>query len=245
MNIYWIDCCSNFQKGHDMRTRLYIILIFILMLAFSCSKDDTVTEPEIQGDFSLKTYALERSPKINRTGAGLDFVHNGEYADTTYFGDSTPEAFVADAVFYNLMVYFEDEKGDTQSEGSPAILLAEEARAMLAGTGIDYFNSFTEITSAMLDSLASDITIDFNSCVNDSGFYDKSLIMAAYDGCVIGNKFRTRIISIPEDQNEEDLQPVFLVQTVEGSFVKFMVTQFKGSGENKQKTTVMWQLLEL
>ena len=94
----------------------------------------------------------------------------------------------------------------------------------------------------MIDGLTDDGEYNLDSCKVD-GLYDRDLVMAAYDVCVIGNKFRTRVLEIPEGSEEKDLQPVFLVKTLEGGYVKFMVKQFKGDGADKQKTIVQWQVM--
>ena len=228
-----------------MLRKLCIPGLVVLILSFACSKDNNIADPVVQGDYTLKVYALERSPKINRTGAGMDFVHDADLPDTTYYGPNTPEDFKADAMFYNLMVYFTDENGDTQSEGSPAILLEGTAMAALVGTGIDFFTEFSDVTPDMINNLASDASNDLSLCKNSDGLYDRDLVLATYEQCVIGNKFRGRLIVIPEGGSEQDVQPVFLIKTSEGSYVKFMVKQFKGDGADKQKTIVQWQLIQM
>ncbi len=217
---------------------------FILILVSSCTKDNQIFNPVTAGDYPLKIYGLERSPKINRQGAGMDFIHGETVSDTTYLSDTTHPDFVSDAIFFNLMVYFTDDKGDVQSEGSPAILLGSGVKAWEAGAGVDFFDSFETITESMIDHLKSDVPVVLEACKNDSGFYDRTLIMAAWDGCVIGNKFRGRVLEAPEGSEEQDVQPVFLIQTTEGGYVKFMVKQFKGNGADKQKTIVQWQIMQ-
>ena len=228
-----------------MKKRIGLWIMLILMALIACSKSEkTLTGPIEAGDYPAITVALERSPKINRSGAGMDFIHDASLSDTTYLSASTPESFVADVIFYNLMVYFTDDKGDVQSEGCPAMLLHEEAKAIEVGAGVDFFAEFDVITPNMIDLLDYDVPVDFEACKNDSGLYDRTLILAAFDQCVIGNKFRGRILEAPDTETEQDIQQVFLVETVEGGYVKFMVKQFKGTGADKQKTIVQWQVMQ-
>ena len=225
-----------------MKNLIFFATWILILGMTSCSKDNQIFNPIQAGEYPGVRYALERSPKINRQGAGMDFIHGDASPDTSYFGSFVSPDFRADAVFFNLMVYFEDENGDIQSEGSPAILLDENASAVEVGTGVDFFESFQEITEDMIDGLTADAEVHFDSCRTD-GKFDRELIMAAYDECVIGNKFRGRILDAPADADEEDLQPVFLIETTEGGYVKFMVLRFKGSGADKQKTIVQWQVM--
>ena len=226
-----------------MKRRFGLLSLMALALIIaSCSKEHNIFDPIQAGDYPLVSYALERSPKINRIGAGMDFIHGESSADTTYFGSSVSDKFAADAVFFNLMAYYTDENGDLQSEGCPAILLDADAKALEVGAGISFFESFREITEDMVKSLVSDVPVNFDSCkVNDR--YNRDLVMAAYDLCVIGNKFRGRVLDAPEGTAEQDAQPVFLIKTLEGGYVKFMVKQFKGNGADKQKTIVQWQVM--
>ena len=226
-----------------MKKQLGLLGLFAFLMVMACSKSDNGVGPVTAGDYPLVTYALERSPKINRLGAGMDFIHESSSPDTSYFGASTDEAFVADAVFYNLMAYYTDENGDVQSEGCPAILLDSDVKALEVGAGTTYFDEFTVITEDMIDDLTSEEVIDFEACRNADGLYDRDLVMAAYESCIIGNKFRGRVLVAPEGTSEQAVQPVFLIQTVEKGYVKFMVKQFKGDGADKQKTIVQWQVM--
>lgn len=232
------------KKYIRKRLLLFPGLIAVMLLVFSCSEENKIADPAPATVFPVKIYALERSPKINRMGAAMDFIHDETTSDTLYLHDEADSEFSPDAVFYNLMVYFEDDKGDIQSEGCPAILLASGVKALEVGAGVEFFTNFDAITGELIASLEPDVAVDFEACKNDSGFYDRELVMAAYDQCVIGNKFRSRVLEAPDDAEEQDVQPVFLIQTLEGGYVKFMVKQFKGDGADKQKTIVQWQVLQ-
>ncbi|HSQ41219.1 MAG TPA: hypothetical protein VLM37_02945 [Fibrobacteraceae bacterium] len=190
-------------------------------------------------------YALERSPKINRQGIGIDFIHDSTTLDTAFLDSGRDYSY--DLVLYNVMVYYIGDTGDSTSEGCPAILMytsdSVSVAAYQVGKGTDFFDSYTTITAEEIDSLKTDPVVDFDSLHYGAESIEKDTLMNAYSQLVIGNKFRATVLEIPDGSTEQEEQPVFLVKTREGGYAKFMVYQFQGSGDDKQKTLVRWQVL--
>lgn len=227
--------------------KLIVLSLMAASALFVACDDSEEDKTIIQGDYPVKECFLERSPNVNVWGAEMDF----SYADSTlvvadadyhYLGED--ESFTADVLFYAANAYYTTSTGDLTSEGCPALFVHQDALACEIGTGTTDFDSLTTITSAEIDLLAQDYDIDLSLCIDDStGFYDRELLFQAYDQCIIGRSFRTRVLEIPDGSTESDLQPVYLIKTAAGTYVKFMVKQYKGSGANKKKTQFMWQVI--
>lgn len=225
-----------------------LLVVFLFLMLFACSDNitsNTVQQPLIADDYPVIDYKLERSPKINREGVGIDFIHPQDKADTAFL--SSGRSFEADIIFYNVMVYYSGPTGDSISEGCPGILLSTAdstlAQAIQIGKGVDFFTQYTTIEPETIQSLKKDPVLDFEALHAGKQSIARDTLLKAYETLVIGNLFRASILEIPETSSEADEQPVFLIQTHEGAYVKFMVTQFKGDGADKLKTLVRWQVL--
>jgi hypothetical protein len=227
----------------------WLIVGLVAFVATACEKDDN--KPKIADSFDtydLKEYKAERSPKINRLGYAMDMVHDSTSQDTLYLKGS--DTFQYDLLFYNQMVYYTNTSGDVVSEGCPVIYLyidsldiSKSVSACQVGSGTAFFDSYTAVLTSDIAKLANDPILNMaDYTVNDK--VQKDLLMAAYETLAIGNKFRATILLIPNGQTEEEVQPVFLVKTREGLYAKFMVTAFQGTGVDKQKTAVKWQVFQ-
>jgi len=173
-------------------------------------------------------------------------------------------AFEYDLLFYNEFAYSQNYAGDYNGTGFPVIFMyvdpenAENStKAAMVGQGIDCFNLFT------VDSISNyedDLTSDPQICLADyrTELHTETVegtitlrddISTLYATLTIGNKFRPNIGGVIESIDSDDekqlyQQPVFLIRTREGVFAKFMVTRFKGVGEDTQKLTLQWQALK-
>lgn len=226
--------------------RVTFIFMAAIMLLSSCSEDETTNNNISLGDYPLKEYYLERSPSVNPWGAGMDFIHEectSEDTDLDVYYCSEDSVNTYDILFYIVKVYYTDDNGDTQSEGCPALLLGDNVTACQVGAGVNYFDSLTTITDEMIASLVSEQEVDFEACKNESGKYDRDLLYAAYDLCVIGQSFRSDVLVVPDDKTEEEVQPVYLVKSAEGGYTKFMVKQFKGDTPYEKQTLMYWQVI--
>jgi predicted small secreted protein len=172
--------------------------------------------------------------------------------------------FEYDLLFYNEFTYVPQITGDYSNTGYPVIFMytdpsnAEKSvKAVMVGQGIACFNAFTANSiNRYRSGLKSDPPVDLPACRTElhTGSVDGFILLqdnadALYSRLVIGNKFRPNIggvFDLPDvsDEAQIDMQPVFLVQTREGLFAKFMVTRFKGVGVDTQKLTLQWKALQ-
>jgi len=225
----------------------YLSLALVLVGLFtSCQKDD---EPQIinQGDYPLKEYYLERDPKVNIWGAGMDFVHSeckNQETDLDYKYLDASDDFEYDIKFYTVKSYYYTDNNELKNEGCPVMLLSPKTMACKLGEGLDFFTSLTSITEEMIAQLSTEPTINYDDYKDDeTGFYERESLFEAVDKCIIGRKFRSGVLEVPEGKSEEEVQAVYLVKTAEGAYVKFMVKQFKPAKPNEKQTLVQWQVI--
>ncbi len=228
-----------------MKKSIYVLIVLVLALA-SCEdsgKEDTIIS---QGDYPVKEYYLERNPNTNPWGVGMDFIHDEcslEETELDYMYLTEDSVNQYDIDFYTVKAYYTDDNGDTQSEGCPAMLLGEGVTACKIGEGIDFFDSLLTVTEEMIGSLVTEQEVDYEACKNEDGKYDRELLFAALEECVIGQSFRGNILEIPDGKTEEEVQAVYLIKTAEEGYTKFMVRQFKGEIPNEKQTLVRWQVI--
>jgi hypothetical protein len=122
------------------------------------------------------------------------------------------------------------------------MLLGNGVTAYKAGAGVNFFDSLIIVTDAMIASLVSEPAVDYEAC-KINGKYDRTLLFTAIDKCVIGRSFRSNVLVVPEGKTEQEVQPVYLVKTSEGGYVKFMVKQFQGDAPKEKQTLVRWQVI--
>ena len=202
----------------------------------------------IQGDFPVREYFIERDPRVNIWGAGFKLINDQNEdeisnLDMKYLIES--DTFKYDLIFYVVKTYYYDNENKLKNEGCPALLLSEGTKACQLGTGITAFDSTTAIKEETIASLQSEPSINYENFKNDSlNLYEREGLFNALDQCIIGRKFRLNQLEIPDDKTEQDVQPVYLIQTKEGGLVKFMVKQFKGPKPNEKQTLIRWQVIK-
>lgn len=177
-------------------------------------------------------------------------------------GEAIP--FEYDLLFYNEFAYTLQITSDYSNTGYPVIFMytdpvnAEKSvKAVMVGQGIACFNAFTaDSISRYRSELKSDPPVDLAAFRTElhTATVDGFLLLRdnaeeLYARLVIGHKFRPTVggvFYLPDvsDEAQIDMQPVFLIQTREGLFAKFMVTRFKGVGVDTQKLTLQWKALE-
>jgi len=155
------------------------------------------------------------------------------------------DTFAYDIKYYTVKAYFNDSSGNLKSEGCPAMLLSPNSRGCQVGVGIDFFSSYTVAAQTDINKLDYEPMVNYASCLNERGQYDRDLLFVEIEKCIIGQRFRAGRLVIPEGKTELDVQPVFLIETADKGYVKFMVKRFKGDPPNEQKTTVIWQILSV
>jgi hypothetical protein len=236
------------KEMNDMLKRL--LFLFLVAALWACNKKDDEIEIPTSGDtYEVKNYKIIRHPPILRLGCGMDFVHDSTTRDTFYFDGVKNYAY--DVMLYNQMAYYQNSTGDWLSVGNPVVFMyidtlhpENSVKACRIGTGTTFFDSIQSVPRNMLDSLKADSPIDFSTLQNSMGYYDRDKSLAAFDKLVIGNKWRTLVLTIPDDKTEQDMQPVFLVETREGMYAKFMCTQFKCDGAYQMYSNFRWQVFK-
>jgi hypothetical protein len=226
--------------------KLSIAVAVLMGIFVSCEKEEE-SVVIIQGDYPVKEYYLERDPKVNVWGAGMDFVHDEcqlAETDLDYKYLESEDTFLYDIIFYVVKAYYYDSNGDLKSEGCPAMLLSADTKACKLGEGVEFFDSLTTITEEMTDQLLVDPVIDYEQYKDETtGFYNSDLLYADLENCIIGQSFRSDILEVPEGKTEQEVQAVYLVETVEGAYVKFMVKEFKPAKPQEKQTLVRWQVI--
>ncbi len=223
---------------------LFNLIVVLVVLVTACEKDPENTIK--QGDYPVKEYYLERDPNVNVWGAGMDFIHiecSQEITTLDYEYLEDGSTFPFDIKFYTVKSYYVDGNGDTKSEGCPAMLLGTDVSACKLGAGVAFFDSLTVINEDMLAQLATEPAVDYEACKNNSGKYDRDLLFASLNQCIIGRSFRSNVLVIPPGKTESEVQPVYLIKTSEGGYAKFMVKKFQGEVPNEKKTLVRWQVI--
>ena len=228
-----------------MKKFLFSSLMLALVL-ISC-EDDASFEAIEQGDYPVKEYYLERNPLVNVWGAGLDLIHDecqleSTDLDYTYLTDSSEVDY--DLNFYAVKAISYTSSGDTKIAGVPALLLSSDTKACKLGEGVDFFDSLTVITEDMIALLAYEPQIDYSTLLDTGGvYYDYDLLYDALSSCIIGDDFRGTELVIPEGKTEEEVQAVYLIESAEGGYTKFMVKQFKPDQPNDKQTLIRWQVI--
>jgi len=242
------------------------IFCFLIFL-FSCQQEIPETPWVTYNDsiYCLKQYKVERDPKVVRNGFGMDIYHDIAQTKDTCYLKSANSAFAYDLLFYNEMAYFPLSTGDYSSSGCPVFFMyidtvnsANSVKAAMVGQGINYFNAFTKdsITYSKVSKLKSDPFINlskYRTTIHSANINGSVLLQTTadslYGNLTIGVKFHPNtggIFNIDDasDEVQIDLQPVFLVKTREGLYAKFMVTRFKGVGNDTQKLSLQWEAIK-
>jgi hypothetical protein len=215
--------------------------------------------------YSLKQYKVERHPTVIRNGFGMDIYHDMNESNDTCYLKSANSTFAYDLLFYNEMAYFPLSTGDYSSSGCPVIFMysdtvntSNSVKAAMVGQGLHCFNTFTKdsITPAIISKLKSDPYINlskYRTIIRTTTVNGSILLQTTadslYSKLTIGSKFRPNVggvfsIDDVSDEAQIDLQPVFLIKTREGLYAKFMVTRFKGVGNDTQKLSLQWQAIK-
>jgi len=247
--------------------KLYIICVLSVTLFYSCQQEIPETPVVTYNDsiYSLKQYKVERDPKVVRNGFGMDIYHDIHLTKDTCYLKSANSTFAYDLLFYNEMAYFPLSTGDYSSSGCPVIFLytdsvnvANSVKAAMVGQGVTYFNAFTKdsITNIQISKLKSDPYINlskYRTTIHTATVNGSILLQTTadslYSKLIIGERFRPNIggifnIADASDEAQINSQPVFLVKTREGLYAKFMVTRFKGVGNDTQKLSLQWEAIK-
>ncbi|MFI3247856.1 MAG: hypothetical protein R3Y39_01855 [Rikenellaceae bacterium] len=218
------------------------------ILALSSCEKESVDEPITLGDYPVKEYYLERNPSVNVWGAGMDFIHSEcALSDTEldYEYMVEDDDFPYDLKFYTVKSYYYNDNNELTTEGCPTLLFAADTKACKIGEGVDFFDSVVTVTDDMISGLEYDHQVDFSQFYDEEeGYYKREELFAEIDEkCIIGRSFRENVLVVPDGMTEEEVQAVYLVETREGGYAKFMVKQFKPASPNEQQTLMRWQVI--
>lgn len=251
-----------------MKTKkLLFYNLWVALLLVSCQQETTTTPNVTYNDsiYSLKQYKVQRDPTVVRNGFGIDIYHEGNSSLDTLYLKSANSTFGYDLLFYNEMAYAPLANGDYSGSGYPVIFMytdtlnvSKTVTAALVGQGVTYFNSFTKdsITAKQIAKLKPDPYInlakyrtEIHTTKTNGSMLLQTTATTLYNSLMIGHKFRPNIggvfnISDVSAEAQIDLQPVFLIKTREGLYAKFMVTRFKGVGNDTQKLSLQWQAIK-
>lgn len=230
-----------------MRNLFKLFVLASIFVLTSCEKEDDV-ESITQGDYPVKEYYLERNPSVNVWGAGMDFIHSEcslSETDLDYEYMVEDDDFPYDLKFYTVKSYYYDDNNELSTEGCPTLLFASDTKVCKIGEGVDYFDSVLTVTDDMIKGLEYDYPVDFSQFYDaEVGYYKRDELFAEIDdNCIIGRSFRENVLVVPDGMTEEEVQAVYLVETREGGYAKFMVKQFKPDSPNEQQTLMRWQVI--
>jgi hypothetical protein len=218
------------------------------------------------GGGAMDTLYLDRElPPWHPNNPSPDGALPVRFYTDTLTGALAEAPFAYDLLFYNEFAYVPQSTGDYSYTGYPVIFLytdpedeASSVAAAMVGQGRACFEAFSaDSVPAYLAALRRDPPIaldtlrtELNARTTD-GVVEGSILLQEsvrelYRSLTIGNKFRPNIggvfASAEADAEQQDqLQPVFLIRTREGLYAKFMVTRFKGVGADTQRLTLQWQ----
>ncbi len=249
------------------KIKIFLNLILLLFLIFSCQQEEINTEiPIVYNDsiYDLKQYKVQRDPKVLRNGFGMDIFHAGNALKDTTYMKSDSSKFEYDLLFYNEMAWSPLSNGDYSGSGSPVFFMysdsidaSKSVKATMVGQGIQCFTNFTADSIAKyITKLKADTFFRIKNYRNEvlaPNVSGKLLLQTTADSLyktlVIGDKFRPNTGGVfnmddASDEAQKDFQPVFLIRTREGLYAKFMVTRFKGVGVDTQKLTLQWQAIK-
>ncbi|MCE7990648.1 MAG: hypothetical protein HEP71_01655 [Roseivirga sp.] len=202
-----------------------LVLATLIVVFLSCGGND--------GDIVVDTATYEGTININPNnfpaGAGLD-MSEGDTGRVAQLDAEPNLPWDLMIITYRTaaggrpgFLLFGDE---TSNSSVKAINISEHSGI---GTGLAGFNAFTRVDQTMTSNLQADGVFNFNPVtdVDGQGRADGTILQAAYDALVIGN----RIVNLASAD-----QPVYLVATREGFLYKFQMVERVSGGQ----TTLRW-----
>lgn len=207
----------------------FLCLVLFVGLSFTaCNEDDN---PDEQGSGS--TFENIESPYLicasrNPGGVGFDFVYS-----ETEGGANNMDSLSVDDFAYDLKIRtIKGEKTDGSNGGSPFIQLHEDAMAVnysaivTTCVGITKFNALSASDLQSYSLSSDDTSFDVSDLeTGDTGCPLMSALNKEYKKLVIGQTWKT---TANNEIDEDEL--IWIVQTREGDLVKFIVTDFPAAG---------------
>lgn len=211
------------------------------------TKYDTAYIGDINGD-GVEDYEL--------TPIETALENPNDSVDVLYMTTETEQIFNWDIKFYNeYAVTYISWSDSWNTLANSSIFMHPETKACIVGQGVAAYESFTEADIDYYieaDSLKPDKSFpgDWEDCREPTtNRYKINEIEARWiDDLVIGIHIHPghspyQPMGPCDNPDQVNTQPVWLIKTREGAYVKFQCPLFKGSGEDMQKCTVKWKTL--
>lgn len=209
-----------------LRNSLFVgvALVFGGILFTSCEKDeDDDLTPDESEFVSLESPYLICASR-NPGGVGFDFEYNEERC-----GANNLDSLTVDDFAYDLKIRtIKGEKPDGSSGGAPYIQLSATAQAVnysSVDTTCKGITAFTNLNSSNIQNYtlqSDDASFDISTVpTGETGNPLMQDLMEEYNKLVIGQKWKEAA-----NNDIDDDEPIWIIETEEGRIVKFIVTDF-------------------
>lgn len=209
-----------------MNTYKYILIILTsLFFTFtSCEKDDDDNNNNNQEQFQSLNSPYLICANRNPGGVGFDFVYDGETGGANNLDSLTVSDFAYDIKIRTIKA----EKPDGSLGGMPYITLAADAEAVnysAVDTTCIGYTAYQNLTNSDLQTISfesDDTGFDLsNLTTGTTGQPLMSEVQAEYQKLVIGDRWKAAA-----KNDIADDEPVWIIKTIEGRWVKLIVTDF-------------------
>ncbi len=209
-----------------MNTYKYILITLtsLFFIFISCEKDDDNNNNDNQEQFQSLNSPYLICANRNPGGVGFDFVYNGETGGANNLDSLTVSDFEYDIITRTIKA----EKTDGSLGGMPYIALATDAEAVNYST-VDTtcigYTAYQNLTNSDLQTISfesDDTSFDLSSLTTGTtGQPLMSEVQAEYQKLVIGDRWKAAA-----KNDIADDEPVWIIKTIEGRWVKLIVTDF-------------------
>ncbi len=206
----------------------FLLLSGSLLIFTSCNDDDDNDDAPTE----ISTFSSLESPYLicanrNPGGVGFDFTYN-----ETTGGANNIDSLTVNDFTYDLKVRtIKGEKTDGSTGGAPYIQLSDGTKAVnysavdTTCVGITKFNALSVSGLKSYTLSSDDSSFDVSSLeTGDTGSPLMTALNKEYKKLVIGATWKT---TANNEIDEDEL--IWIVQTQEGDLVKFIVTDFPAS----------------
>ncbi len=200
-------------------------MAFAALAVVSCDEDDDdIVNIEDESEFTSLEAPYLICANRNPGGVGFDFVYDGSNGGANNMDSPSVDDFEYDIVIKTI----KGEKNDGSLGGAPYIQLDEGVKAVnysaiyATCVGITQFNALSASDLEEYTFSTDDASFDTSSLTTgDTGFPMMSGLLNEYKKLVIGQTWKT---TSNNDVEEDEL--IWIIQTQEGRLVKFIVTDF-------------------
>jgi len=232
-----------------MKTKSLSLLLFatiaVLGLLFtSCKKDETDDPIPTNNQFvSLENPYLICANR-NPGGVGFDFEYKGKKGGANNMDSLTVNDFEYDLKIRTI----KGEKPDGSLGGAPFIQLHETVKAVnysAVDTTCNGYSDFQNLNSSNIQNYilqSDDPNFDLTSVLTGTtGSPLMQQLMQEYNKLVIGQKWKDAA-----NNNIDDDEPIWIIQTREGKIIKFIVTDFPAdpAPTSTGYITIEWTFVE-